>query len=210
MKAAAVTGFIVVMAGTIASAHRLDEYLQATRVAIARSELSLEIDLTPGASIASAIVVTIDSDADAAISLSEADAYARAVLADVMVKLDGTPVPLALTRIEVPPVAEMRDGLGTIRMHASGIMEAGAGRHQLSFLNNHRPDTSVYLVNALVPEDKQVSLGAAIRDPRQREFRTEFTVMPERSLYLLWLGLVMTGLAVMAVRSKEKRKRKTE
>ena len=36
------------------AAHRLDEYLQATRLSLARNQITLEIDLTPGANIAAA------------------------------------------------------------------------------------------------------------------------------------------------------------
>ena len=41
-----------VILGVRLDAHRLDEYLQATRVAIERGRVTVEIDLTPGASLA--------------------------------------------------------------------------------------------------------------------------------------------------------------
>ena len=37
-----------------AGAHRLDEYLQATRIGVSQNRIDLEIDLTAGAAIAAA------------------------------------------------------------------------------------------------------------------------------------------------------------
>ena len=56
-----------------AHAHRLDEYLQATRVAIARDRIDLEIDLTPGATIAASIATEIDTDRDGRFSPAEGE-----------------------------------------------------------------------------------------------------------------------------------------
>ena len=211
MKAAGATVVMLLVAGSGASGHRLDEYLQATRVAIGRSQLILEVDLTPGSSIASGITEALDADANAAISPVEAEVYGRAVLADVIVKLDENPIAMKLTRIEVPTIEEMRNGLGTIRMRAAGTIEAGMGRHHLYFLNNHRPQGSVYMVNALMPEDREVTLGPQSRDPRQREYRTEYTVTPRWIAQILWLGLGVAGLALAVVAKRnEKRKRKNE
>lgn len=212
MKTLAAALAVLLAAAGHASAHRLDEYLQATRVSIGRSELILEVDLTPGASIASIVTGVIDIDADGAISPVEAQAYGRAVLSDVIVKLDENPIGMNLMRIEVPTIGEMRNGMGTIRMQAAGTIDAAMGRHLLYVLNNHRPDASVYMVNALVPVDNDVSLGASSRDPRQKEFRTEYTVTPRWTVNVLWFGLVTASLALVIAtrRSNEKRKATNE
>ena len=102
------------------SGHQLDEYLQATRVSIARDRVTLDVDLTPGVTIAPAIVETLDTNADNIIGPSEAGAYGRAMLSDVVVTFDGHPVVMALTQIEVPAIDEMRHGMGTIHLRASG------------------------------------------------------------------------------------------
>jgi hypothetical protein len=54
------------------AAHRLDEYLQAARVSLARDRVTLEVDLTPGAAVTPAIVALVDRDGDAVISPAEA------------------------------------------------------------------------------------------------------------------------------------------
>ena len=178
---------LLAMCGEV-SGHQLDEYLQATRVSIARDRVTLDIDLTPGVTIAPAIVETLDANADNIIVPSEAGAYGRAVLSDIVVTFDGRPVVMALTQIEVPTIDEMRHGMGTIRLRAVGGVEARAGRHRLDVVNGHRRDTSVYLVNALVPDDGGVDIVSQSRDAHQREFHLEAAVRP-RWATLLWFAM---------------------
>ena len=192
---AAAIVFVLVMPATTA-AHRLDEYLQAARVSLGRDRITVEVDLTPGANIASAIVALLDRDGDNTISPLEAEAYGRAVLADLVLELDDRPVALALTRVETPTIDEMLDGLGTLQLRAVGRVDTvGAGRRQLHFRNNHRPAASVYLVNALIPEDGDVGVVAQTRDPRQQGVRVDYNVGPHWPGQLLWLVL---GAAVVS------------
>ena len=178
------------------SAHRLDEYLQATRVSLERDRVTLEIDLTPGANIAPAINALLDRDGDKTISPAEAEAYARVVLADLVLELDGRPVAVTLTRVEVPPLDEMRNGLGTIQVRAFGAVEVAAGRRYLHFRNNHHPEGSVYLVNALLPEEDDVDVVDQIRDSRQREVQVEYHVGPYWPAQVIWIGFAAAGLAI--------------
>src|SRR5262245_9705565 len=135
-------------------AHRLDEYLQATRIALARDHIDIEIDVTPGALIAGDMTSRLDLDADGHISPLEAEAYGRSVLREAQLDLDGVPLLLTLTRVEVPSIGEMSDGVGTIQIRATGhIAPIAPGRRSVVFVNNHHPDGSVYLTNALVPTD---------------------------------------------------------
>ena len=53
--AAATAGLLLVLSAS-PSAHRLDEYLQAARLSLAHTRVELEIDLTPGASVADGII----------------------------------------------------------------------------------------------------------------------------------------------------------
>jgi len=193
------------------SGHQLDEYLQAARVSIARDRVTLDVDLTPGVTIARAIVETLDANADNVIVPSEAGAYGRAVLSDIMVTFDGHPVVMALTQIEVPAIDEMRHGMGTIHLRAVGGIEARAGRHRLDVVNGHRRDTSVYLVNALVPDDGGIDIVAQWRDAHQREFHLEAAVRPRWAM-LPWFAMGGGGALVVAIvggaRKNEERKRK--
>jgi len=198
---------LLAMCGKV-SGHQLDEYLQATRVSIARDRVTLEIDLTPGVTIAPAIVETLDANADNIFVPSEAGAYGRAMLSDVVVTFDGRPVVMALTQIEVPTIDAMRHGMGTIHLRAAGSVEAGAGRHRLDVVNGHRRDTSVYLVNALVPDDGGVDIVSQSRDAHQREFHLEAVVRPRWAM-LLWFAMGGGGAVVlMGLQGKAKKSTK--
>jgi hypothetical protein len=180
------------------AAHRLDEYLQAARVSFARDRITLDVDLTPGASIASAIVTILDRDGDHTISPSEAEQYGRSVLADLVLHLDERPVALTLTRVEAPSIDAMRDGLGTIRLRAVGsVRSVVAGRRHLDLRNNHLPASSAYLANALVPDDRSLEVVAQTRDPRQQALRVEYDVGPGWPAKLLWLAAGVAALSAL-------------
>ena len=125
--------------------------------------------------------------------------------------LDGHPVGMTLTRIEIPTIDEMRNGMGTIHLRAAGSIEAGAGRHRLSVFNNHRPDTSVYMVNALVPDDSGVDIVSQSRDPRQQALSGRSSHSdPALDAQLLWLGSVWRGLAGVWVASEVRKNEKAK
>ena len=202
-KVVAVAVVALLTAPAEAAAHRLDEYLQAARVSLARDRLTLELDLTPGASIASSIVTLLDRDGDGSITPIEAREYGLAVLSSLVVELDGRAIALTLTRAEVPPLEEMHDGVGSIRLQAVGRVDiSGAGRRLLYFKNNHRPEGSVYLVNALVPEDRRMAVLAQTRDPQQREIRIEYAVGPPWPIRALWLIVAAAVLATLIARRR--------
>jgi hypothetical protein len=187
------------------AAHRLDEYLQASRVSVARDRIALEIDLTPGVNIASDVIARLDRDGDTAISPIEAQSYGRSVLADLAVALDGRPVSLTLTRVEVSTIAELREGMGAIRVQATATIDGSvAGRRNLYLQNNHQPENSVYLANALVPDTTDVRIVRQSRDSRQRNLRIEYTVEPRWPVKLVWLLAgcsVLAGLLVQRARA---------
>jgi hypothetical protein len=199
--AAATTGLLLVLSAS-PSAHRLDEYLQAARVSLAHTRVALEIDLTPGASVADAIIALVDRDGDKRISPLEAERYGREVLADVVLELDGRAISLTLDHVEAPSLEEMRHGLGTIQLRASGDVEARiTRRRELHFQNNHQPGSSVYLVNALIPRDPGISVVEQTRDAKQRDVRIEYSVRPHWPKYVYWPVLAVVALFFVFRRS---------
>ena len=184
------------------SAHRLDEYLQAARVSLERTGVALDIDLTPGANVADHVLALIDTDGDAQISPLEAESYGRNVLGDLILELDGRHVALMLTRVEVPTADEMRHGLGTIQVRANGRADLGVyGRRELRFRNNHEAGSSVYLVNALIPEDAGIQVVGQTRDARQRDARIEYNLTPQWPKYMYWPLLTAVVLTLFVLRS---------
>jgi hypothetical protein len=192
--AAAVAGLLLVLSAS-PSAHRLDEYLQAARVSLAHTRVDLEIDLTPGASVADGIISLIDRDGDKRVSPEEAAQYGRDVLADVVLEIDGRPIALTLNHVEAPPLEEMRHGLGTIQVRASADVERRMSfRRELHFQNNHHAASSVYLVNALIPTDPGISVVSQTRDATQRGARIEYSVRPQWPKYVYWPLLGVAAL----------------
>ena len=162
---------------TVAAAHRLDEYLQATRISLAPDRVVLEIDLTPGMDVAPMIYALINTDRDGRISAAEGQAYAKQVLKDVVLEVDGRRYQLSLAGNQFPSYQEMSTGSGTIRIEARAPVSAvDPGPHSLFFQNNHRPEVGVYLVNALVPASSQIEITKQHRDVRQHGIQLGFNV----------------------------------
>jgi hypothetical protein len=185
---------------TPAAAHRLDEYLQATRLDIGADRIVLEVGLTPGASIASKIVEQIDTDRDGCLDSAERSRYAQTVLGSIVVSIDGRATTVALATEEFPSIDTMAAGTGTIRLRAVVSASPQPGRHQLTYRNAHLPETSVYLVNALMPRDGRVQLGAPHRDSTQRELTIDFTVTPDPTwLRAGWVAVAATVLLTLGV-----------
>src|SRR5438132_8629712 len=97
----ALTGIFLIFAQS-ASAHRLDEYLQATRLSLASNQIGVEIDLTPGVDVAPMIFALINTDHDGRISASEGETYANQVVKEIVLELDGHRTKLALLKYEFP------------------------------------------------------------------------------------------------------------
>src|SRR5262245_44491556 len=81
---------------TMAEAHRLDEYLQATRLSVERDRIVVEIDLTPGVAVAPDVFEWIDTNHDGRISSTESDGYAQLVFSSIVLWVDGKTAPVSL------------------------------------------------------------------------------------------------------------------
>lgn len=177
--AAGVALALAIVAGTSASAHRRDEYLQAARIDVAPDHVAIDLDLTPGAAVAEAVIAGLDGDRDGVLSANEQQAYARHVVDAVSIAIDGRPLPLRLTAATFPALSAARRGEGIIRVRldAQGAVSS-AGAHQVYFKNAHLPEHSVYLANALVPESARVSVTAQRRNIDQSELTIDYAVAP--------------------------------
>ena len=178
MRARALGCLLLVLA-TDALAHRLDEYLQATRVSVAANRIDLSIDLTPGVAVADQVLAVIDQDRDGRVSGDECTAYAQRVLKDIRIGLDGKGLALSLADASFPALHEVKGGTGVIRIKATAsVGELSVGSHVFSLTNAHQPEISVYLVNALVPKDRTIKITKQTRDELQKGYRLEFGVKP--------------------------------
>jgi len=168
---------LTALASTSASAHRRDEYLQASRIAIDPERLEIELDLTPGIAIAPGVLAEIDRSGDGVVADGEAHAYAAHVLSGIRLEIDGQPLPLALVTRQFPALESMRNGEGTIRLALTAAMPPlPAGDHRVFYRNDHRRDIGVYLANALIPASDRVAVLAQRRDVDQRELTIEYAL----------------------------------
>lgn len=163
-------------------AHRLDEYLQATLVAIEPDEIRLQINLTPGVAVAENVLAQIDRDQDGAISKNEVAAYAESLKRDFTIRLDERDLELQLTASKFPAPADLRTGRGIIQAEffvVSGKLASGA--HRLTLENRHLPEISVYLFNAARPESGTIQINRQKRNENQSSGEIEFALQPTRS-----------------------------
>ena len=66
----------VLLVGKTASAHRIDEYLQATILSLEENRVHASMRLIPGVLISRSVIAAIDSNGDGVFSDSEEQAYA--------------------------------------------------------------------------------------------------------------------------------------
>lgn len=160
-------------------AHRDDQYLQATIVAIEPDGVRLQINMTPGIAVAEQVIALIDSDG--AISRNEAPAYAELLKRDLTLRIDGRNLELKLTASEFVPPAELRTGSGIIQVEFAAIFgPLAAGPHRLTFENRHLTKMSVYLINAAKPKFTAVRITSQKRNQNQSAGEIEFTLYPFR------------------------------
>lgn len=177
-----------------AESHRLDEYLQATRLALTRDRVVLEIDLTPGVMVAPQIFALIDDDGNGRVSEPEIERYGQRVLRDLILELDDQRYPLTLARAECPSWSEVRNGTGAIRLEATVEAPLGAvGLHRLHYENRHQPTTGVYLVNALVPSTDAIVISGQRRDVMQHAIDLDIAVSAHYAT-AAWIVLPFVGV----------------
>jgi hypothetical protein len=165
---------IVLLAGTLAHAHRLDEYLQGTIISVEKNRVDAHITLTPGVSVFPIIRADLDSDGDGVISGIEQQAYARRVLQDISLSIDGRALTPRLRSVEFPAMNEMKAGSGEIRIDVSADLPGGGANRKLIFENHHESRIAAYQVNCLVPRDADIRIVAQKRNYLQSFYELDF------------------------------------
>jgi len=172
----------VLVSGAGASAHRYDEFLQATRIGVKSDRVRLEVSLTPGIAVAPAAIRAIDINGDGVFSSRERRTYADAVLNAIGMRVDeGPTLRLALADSNFPAPGTMLNGDVPISITLEAeLPRLGIGDHHLRFRNDNATAGSVYLANALVPDTPRIAITSQHRDADQRELTIAFTLREER------------------------------
>jgi hypothetical protein len=198
---------IIVGANAEVCAHRLDEFLQAARIAIAPDRVRIDLDLTAGVAVAGSVLADIDRDRRGTISVEDAEAYAAVVRKAIRLEIDGTPLFVELTNSRFPTVDDIRKGEGPIHLElAAAIPRLAIGPHHLLYRNAHRADIGVYLANALVPASERIAISAQRRDVDQHELVVDYVLGADRlrAWYLLSIAGMVVALATLWLRSRAK------
>lgn len=155
-------------------AHQVDEYVQATTIAVEAARVVVAMRLTPGVAVYPTVRAEIDTDGDGAFSPGEQRAYGERVRRDVALGVDGERLTLRLVTATFAPPDAMRDGMGDIRLTFAADVPRAAAERRLTFENHHEPRIAAYLVNALVSRDPAIRLGAQRRDWTQSSYQLDY------------------------------------
>ena len=196
--------------GARVSAHRLDEFLQAVRIAVERRGVQLEMNLTPGIVVADGVIRAIDADRNGVLSQQEQQAYVGRVLSALTLRVDdSSPLHMQLTGSTFPDVAALRAGDGAISIRSKAdVSRLPVGPHRLFFHNKNAAGNSVYLANALVPEDDDVAVTGQQRAGDQSQLTIEFVVRETSASRAQWAWIGLAGAFMLAVSLKRTRWKK--
>lgn len=158
-------------------AHPLDVYLQATYITVAPAQVVVELDLTPGVLMAPQVLPQLDTDGDQQIADAEGRAYVDTVLRNVSLQVDGQPLALRVTKIDMPAYLTIQAGYGTIRVFTvTHLADGMTGTHSISYRNGYAPTGSTYQVNAFVDQGVAITLGKQNRDSIQQGMTMDYAI----------------------------------
>jgi hypothetical protein len=159
----------------VASAHRLDEYLQATLISVEKDRVDVSMRLIPGIAVSSAVIASIDTNGDGFLSPQERWDYAQRVLGELALSIDGKRLDPKLKSADFPQMQEMREGLGEIHIEYTAELPAGGPNRKLILENNNQRQRAVYLVNALASSDPAISIVDQKRNQVQSTYELDYT-----------------------------------
>lgn len=165
---------ILLSLGAPASAHRLDEYLQAIIILIEKDRVQASMRLIPGVAVSSIVISSIDTNGDGITSDAERQTYAQRVLRDLALSVDGHRLKPRLISVDFPGTEEMKEGLGEIKIEFTADLPAGGSNRKLIFENHHQSRIAAYLMNCLVPRDKNIQITAQNRNENQSFYELNY------------------------------------
>jgi hypothetical protein len=180
-------------------AHRLDEYLQAASISVARDRITVSMRLSPGMAVAPFVLDGIDLDRNGIISDPEQTAYASRLLRDMTLSLDGSPLTLRVVSTRFSSISLLREGEGAMVIeYVADVPYAARSQRQVRFENSHLRPISVYLVNALVPEDPSLHVRTQTRTFDQSSYELKYSQESTADGALTFSALGEYGLLVAA------------
>jgi HupE / UreJ protein len=176
-----VAAAILLSLGAPASAHRLDEYLQATMISVEKDHVQASMRLIPGVAVSSTVLASIDTNADGVISETEKRAYAKQVFEDLSLTIDGNSLRPRLVSVDFAEVEQMKEGLGEIQIEFTADLPGDGPNRRLVFENHHQSRIAAYLVNCLVSRDRNIQIVAQDRNETQSFYQLDYVQASSRS-----------------------------
>ena len=131
--------------------------------------------MIPGVMVASSVIAMIDTNHDGVFSENEKRAYADRVLGDLSLSIDGQAVKPQLDSWSIPEASQLRDGLGEIHLeYHVDLPPSPAANRTLILANRHLDQSSVYLVNVEVPQERTLQVVGQKRNPRQSVYELDY------------------------------------
>lgn len=192
---------VLLSLGAPASAHRLDEYLQATLLSVEKDRVQASMRLIPGVAVSPRVIWSIDTNGDGVLSPAEQQTYAKRVLGDLSLSLDGRRLQPRLVSFAFPRIDEMKAGLGEIHIEFTADLPRGSAHRRLILENYHQSRISAYLVNCLVPNDRNIQIMAQNRNQNQSFYQVNYVQAGASSdlLSFRWWSGVPALLATVAL-----------
>ncbi|HTC43619.1 MAG TPA: HupE/UreJ family protein [Steroidobacteraceae bacterium] len=156
--------------------HRLDQYLQATTITLAKERVTLRLRLTPGVSVAGQVLGAMSVKNGGRISDAAQRAYWERVRQDLALTIDGVPLSLRLIDSSFDSAAQLRSGIGEIAFTFDAAPPPGPSPHHLTFTNVHQNAIAAYLVNCFVPADPGIRILAQRRSVDQSSYQLDYAI----------------------------------
>jgi hypothetical protein len=201
MKPVLSSAVILLLTGTQALAHRLDEYLQGTIISVGKDRVDAQLTLTPGVAVFPMVLAEIDVDGDGILSEIEQHAYVSRILRDLSLKIDGQVLAPQLVSVQFPAIEEMKAGRGEIQIELAADLPAVGPRRKLTFENHHQRRIAAYQVNCLVSRDPDIRILAQNRNYSQSFYELDFVQggVPSNRSSLAWLAGAKEPLGTVAL-----------
>jgi hypothetical protein len=88
--------------------------------------------------------------------------------------VDGSRLRPKLVSATFPEIEQMREGLGEIQIEFTADMPRGGPNRRLIVENHHQSGTGAYLVNCLVPQDKDIRIVGQARNEQQSFYQLDY------------------------------------
>jgi len=188
-KLLASAAVILLALPTSVFAHRLDEYLEATILSVEHDHVEGSMRLVPGVAVSAPVIASIDTNGDGVLSEAERQTYAKRVVSDLVLSVDGQPLTLRLVSADSPSIEQMKQGMGEIHLYFAADLPAGNVNRRIVFENHHQSGIAVYLVNTIVPRDRNIQITGQNRNENQSFYELNLVQQHGGTRRTLWPNL---------------------